>query len=209
MVAGVFELCGAWLGHTISGGGRENPKGFFENVYLREKVVKHILSACGVDPLGVHSLPRLNQLPNVNGLKQTIADYLQHEQYEGKQPWLFKDAKLSLLWPIFLQTFPQAKWVIVRRDRDEIIRSCLRTPFMNQHSKDIVYWQKWAQAYEARLEALKKSTQNWREINSAELVSGRLDTAMEIAIWCRLNWQEEQVQQFIVPQYWHSTNVCH
>lgn len=42
LTAGILAICGLWLGRTVPGGGSENPKGFFENVFLRERINKQI-----------------------------------------------------------------------------------------------------------------------------------------------------------------------
>lgn len=206
MVAGSLQLCGAWLGETVPGGGPENPKGFFESIFLREGINKRILAEAGFDPLGISPLPALNQLPKVNGVKQAIHDFLQHEGFGFDRRWLFKEPKLTLLWPIFLQAFPRAKWVIVRRERADIIQSCLRTPFMSKHSKDVAFWDAWAQEYEDRLESLKKTTGNWREITPNHIIAGNTDSLMEIAIWCGLKWDQQKIEDFVTPQYWHAAN---
>lgn len=206
MVTGVLALCGAWLGRTVPGGGRENPKGFFENIYLREGVNKKILAEAGFDPSGIDPIPLFDQLPNVNGLKKTIHDYLEFEGYGFDRPWIFKEPKLTLLWPIYSEAFPRAKWLIVKRDIEEVIESCLRTPFMNQHSTDRRFWEQWAQAYQLRLDALKQFTNNWREIDSGKLIQGNLDAMMEMSIWAGLKWNQLAAEQFITPEYWHAAN---
>ena len=55
MTAGIFAALGVWTGTTFPGT-KDNPKGYFEHVILREQVTKGILAAHGYDPLGVHNL---------------------------------------------------------------------------------------------------------------------------------------------------------
>ena len=203
LVAGVLKICGAWLGNTVPGGGQENPKGFFENIYLREQINKTILNALKVDPLGVNLLPDSSNLPPINGLTEMIEQGLQADGYGYTQPWLFKDAKITLLWPAYLKAFPNAHWVIVRRDSKHIISSCLNTSFMRQHSSDPHYWSAWIDEYLSRLEDLKQATSNYTEIWTPSLIEGDTSTLKEMNRSLALSWNEEEVTKFITPEYWH------
>jgi len=135
LVAGALGIAGAWLGRTVPGN-QSNPKGYFEHTTIREKVIKPLLEGLQCDPLGVHRLPALAQLPQVDNLKEVCRNLIGAEGYSDDARWLYKDAKLSLLWPLFVDAFSGAHWVIVRRGRDDIVRSCLRADFMAQHSSN-------------------------------------------------------------------------
>lgn len=203
MVAGALNICGAWMGKTVPGGGVENPKGFFENIYLREAINKKILAKSGSDPLGVKSLPYFDELPTIEGLGESIFGLLKHEGYDFKRPWAFKEPKLSLIWPCFATLFPNAHWIIVRRPIEQIISSCLNTSFMKRQSNDPVFWQQWANAYLERLDILKGSELAWTEIWSQPLIEGDFSTLKQIVSDLELNWQEDKVEAFITPEYWH------
>lgn len=203
MVAGILNICGAWMGKTVPGGGVENPKGFFENVYLREAVNKKILANSGSDPLGVQTLPYFDELPSTNGLEQNILGLLEHEGYDFLRPWAFKEPKLTLIWPCFAEVFPNAHWLIVRRPTEHIVKSCLNTSFMKRQSEDPAFWHQWAEAYLLRLDALKLSTNNWSEIWSQPLIDGDLSAIKPLVREYSLAWQEDKVRSFITPEYWH------
>lgn len=203
LLAGILKICGAWLGNTVPGGGVENPKGFFENIYLREQVNKKILNRLDVDPLGVQKLPSLESLPPVHGLKEVIRTGLEENGYDHLHPWLFKDAKLTLLWPVYLEAFPNAHWIIVRRETEHIIASCLNTSFMKKQSSDYQFWVNWANEYLTRLETLKQTQCSWSEIWSPKIINGELDELAILVEQLGLHWQPKIAQQFINPDYWH------
>lgn len=204
LVSGILEKCGAWLGKTEPGGDKENPDGFFENRAIRLYVIKQIMLDHGCDPLGVRAIPSMKSLRAVDNLEQVIFNILKEEGYEGG-PWAFKDAKLSLLWPIFLKVFPNAKWVIVRRDIDGIINSCLNAWFMKIHTKDPAYWRIWAELYVERANLLKQKSSNVYEIWPQEFVKGDMNSLREMIDWLGLDWNEE-VSNFINKDYWHCAN---
>ncbi len=205
MIAGALHLCGAWVGETFSGG-PDNPEGFFENIALREHVLKPLLRLQGADPLGVRSLPNRDHLTPHPELKRQTLKHLVHEGYTGgEQAWLYKDCKLSLLWPLWRDAFPEARWVIVRRPVEDIVRSCLRTQFMNQHSFDPEYWRRWIGDYARSLEALKSSGVWWREIDAHSSVVTDLDPIRSLVMDLGMSWNEDAVRAFVKPQHWHAS----
>jgi len=146
-------LCdaGFFSGKTVKPD-KDNPHGFFENAGIRREVVKAALQAAGADPLGVNRLPQV-YVP-VFDLRERVESLLKGEGWRG-EPWFYKETKLALMWPAWVAAFPDARWVIVWRDRDEIVDSCLRTGFMRQHSDDPRFWREWVDDYRARLNELR------------------------------------------------------
>ena len=204
LIAGALERCGAWLGRTVPGTGSENPKGFFEHIMLREYINKKILLNLRCDELGVQTMPDLGNLPDMPNISKLIKQIIRAEGYKENRRWLFKDAKLILLWPIYKKAFPNAQWIIVRRNEEDIIRSCLRTFFMAQHSKEHAFWKRWADEYLFRLEKLKESGVWWREIWPHDLVRGDLSVLSQIVHDLELQWNEPEVANFISPAHWHA-----
>ena len=200
MVAGLLALCGAWTGKTV-GKGPSNPRGFFENRVLREQVDKALLRELGVDELGVDPLPALEDVPRAATFASRVLSLLSAEGYAGEGPWLFKDAKLTLLWPQWQEAFPRARWVIVRRPVEDVVRSCLNTHFMRQHSKDRSFWEEFASEYEARLRALLETSSWTREVSADEVVSNPMcleDLVAELG----LAWHPRAVRKFVSPRFW-------
>ncbi len=204
LVAGLLAESGAWVGRTVPGG-PPNPRGFFEHVALREGVNKGILRALGADPLGVRRLPAPDELLPVDNLRQTVHRILREEGYDGTRPWLFKDAKLTLLWPLWAQAFPQARWVIVERPVDDVIRSCQRTHFMAQHGLDEGQWRAWAEAYQRRLQALRAGVAWWRNLASHPLARGETAPFAALAEALGLRPDPARIRAFILPESWHAT----
>ncbi len=203
MCAGALAACGLWLGETV-GPAPENPKGFFENVALREGFNKKLLGHLRADPLGVDPLPDLGQVEALalHGLEDFVVQSLKHQAYGFDRPWGFKDAKLTLLWPIWLAAFPGARWLIVRRGAGDVVASCLRTRFMVQHSKDPAFWRAFIAAYNLRLDELKAATPHWRELEVEPVMAGDL-AGLEAAVdWAGLPWDETAVTEFVDRRHW-------
>jgi len=206
MVTGLLGELGLWLGNTVPGGDRSNPRGFFEHAALREQVVKQILTRLGCDPLGVRKLPMLVNLPQVGGLRDRVETLVRAEGYDGASPWGFKDAKLTLLWPIWHSAFPDARWLIVSRPRDLVIRSCLKTGFMRQHSDRAEFWEKLCNEYDRRLADLRKFVPSVMDIDASDLIRGDFDPLSQVAARMGLTWNAGCLDGFIDPAYWGDRN---
>ena len=207
LIAGCLQACGAWAGKTIPGN-EDNPEGYFENYGLREGVLKPMLIRAGADPLGVRGLSSAISPEPDPGLRLQVFKHLLQQGYEGgRQPWLYKDCKLTLVWPVWQAAFPNARWIIGRRPREEIILSCLRTNFMNPHSSDSAFWRAWIAEYENRLVALQQSGVWWREIDSHEAVTERPDSIKALVQDLGLQWNKEGIREFIKPKHWHAAST--
>lgn len=203
MVTGCLHSLGAWVGNTVPGG-VGNPKGFFEHVSLREKLIKPLLTQLGCDPLGVRQLPVFNQVPRINGLRDSALSIIKNDGYSGDMPWAYKDAKLTLLWPLFIQAFPNARWIIVSRNPEDVIRSCLRTHFMAHHSQSNAFWRDFVSQYQARLTALKESQAQVYEISADNLISGNSDEILTLADSLGLRSDRHVIESFVDPNFWQA-----
>lgn len=208
MVAGLLNICGAWTGSTVPCRSKINPKGFFEHSRIREQVIKLILKEIGCDPLGVTKLPPIDINIEANELlTDVLYQIIIQDGYKSDTPWLYKDPKLTLIWRIFTNAFPGAKWVIVRRDKDAVIDSCLRTHFMVQHSTDRDYWEKFTDEYLARIEAFKQADIPFFEIWSEEVITGNFEKVKELVEFLDLDYKESEVKEFVSPSYWNEGKI--
>lgn len=73
---------------------------------------------------------------------------------------------------MFDNSSPNVQWVIVRRERDEFVKSCIKTSFMAQYSKDVAYWNNLGDKYDLRLADPKNTVSNVTELRTAEILSG-------------------------------------
>ena len=133
LIAGIINICGAF-GGIMSGPNSNNAKGMFENVNIRNGIVKKYYQSIGVDKLGQYPLPDINNLPIPPDWKEKVENVMLNDGYKDGL-WMYKGAKMCQHWPVWNNAFPDAKWVIVRRKTPDIINSCIRTNFMRAFSK--------------------------------------------------------------------------
>lgn len=199
LVAGVFHHCGAF-GGDVTGPTPWNARGQFENKTIREKICKKKLSELGVDPLGQFPLPDTKNIPRDKTWRTKVLSVLISEGYSGG-PWYYKGAKSCLMWTLWAEAFPSAKWIIVRRKADDIAKSCLNTRFMRAYN-DTTGWLSWVMEHENRFDDMRKAGLDVEEVWSGTVVED--PEIMKPTIErCGLQWNENEVKNFITPNLWH------
>lgn len=197
MISNCLQQAGLWLGATIQPNG-DNPRGFFENREIRERILKPNLKVVGADPLGVLRLPDLAALAPDPKLRERVLAIFSQQGHDGQSRWGYKEPKLSLSWPLWAEAFPDATWVIVERDIEAVVKSCLNTNFMNRHSCDAEFWRTFASRYRERLDNLADTVPNVVRISSDDVIAGDYTALTKLAARLDLDWTQSCVAQ-IVP----------
>ena len=104
---------------------------------------------------------------------------------------------------MFDNSSPNAQWVIVRRERDEFVKSCIKTSFMAQYSKDVAYWNNLGDKYDLRLADPKNTVSNVTELRTAEILSGDAGELKMVTGMDGLNFSSAKVQKFVDLKHWH------
>lgn len=211
MVAGVVNICGAF-GGNLSGPTINNQKGMFENHNIRQQIVKPYLQQIGADKLGQFPLPDVEKILKPNDWRQRVEDVMKTEGYKDG-PWFYKGAKSCLIWPIWADAFPDAKWIIVRRRTGDIVQSCLKTGFMrafkteaNQKavgaSSEWEGWVWWVRQHEQRFIEMITEDLNVKVVWPERMVSEDYSQMKETIEWLGLEWKGEKIVEFIEPKLW-------
>lgn len=207
MTAGIIDHCGGFGGRTL-GGSRDNPKGFFENLEIREHIIKPYLMLCGADPLGQKSFPEPHQILPLANLREKIETVMKFQGYR-KGRWYFKGAKALLVWQEFHKAFPDADWIIVRRNDADIVNSCLKTGFMCAY-RDAAGWQGWVDHHKKLINQMKHTPGlRWHEVWPTKFIDGDFSEVRAVVEKLGLKWKEEAVRDFVDPKLWSSHGKSH
>ena len=212
MVAGAINLCGAF-GGEMSGPNRNNPKGMFENAKIRNTIVKPYLSRSKVDPMGQFPLPDVQKLSIPNDWASKVKQIFLEQGYQ-RGPWMYKGAKMCLMWPVWHHAFPEAKWIIVRRKDDDIINSCLKTNFMRAFNNNGIQrainvntiaegWQWWVNEHKKRFVEMINKGLNIKIVWPEKMVLADYQQIYETIEWLGLKWNPE-ILSFIDSKLWKS-----
>lgn len=198
LTMGILARCGLQLGN-VCGATPANPRGQYENRGIIQECVKPYLKGLGADPMGQGPLPAESDVGDSEWPSTCILDVATRQGIDLTRPWGFKAVKACLMWQPIAQGFPNATWIIVRRDQREIARSCLRTPFMKRYDNEEDWIEHWVKVHEARFESIK---QNCRaiEIWPEEMVQGNYDSIRKVVRWLGLDWPESEIEEFINPE---------
>ena len=199
LIAEIIYSHGAWGGDMV-GPTRDNPRGFFENKHLRQNILKPLLRSMGADSLGQDPLPKQEKFPSVNSARHLVLKSIAKQGYKDG-PWFYKDSKLALVWLIFFNAFPDAKWVLVRRDTNAIANSCMRTSFMrarNTHKE----WVDWVRDYESyfTLRDLVTCIEVWPQ----RIIQGNIPEALKMLEFIELPGVVERIKEVIHPEFWNA-----
>lgn len=202
MTAGIINMCGAWGGDFSFFKGKTR----FENEGIVNKVEKKYLIAIGADPMGQDPLPanafQYTEKYNSEFIKYNVISIIVEQGYKDpKIPLMYKGAKMCLNWAAWHNAFLKAKWVLVRRKKEDIINSCMKTSFMRafDNPKD---WGNWVDVYEKRFSEMKIAGLELREVWPQKMINGDYSEIEEVIKWLGLEWKEQLVKEFISPELW-------
>ena len=201
LTAGIVEICGAYGGKTC-GPTAYNRKGQFENTQIRNGVVKQYLKKNGWDPLCQDPLPPADLEPEL-GWKESILNIMEKHGYKKDTRWYYKGAKMCLMWQLWHNAFPKATWIIVNRNIEDIVRSCLKTPFMKKR-KTKESWIEWVSIHRQRFVDMEKAGLMIFNVYPKEMISGQFGNMKKIINFLGLEWKENQVKNFVDPKLWGS-----
>lgn len=199
LLTGILEQCGAWLGTTVPGN-EPNPNGYFENELLRD-LNKQVLADLGWDPLGVDPLPQSNP-PEFSTFRDAVVHRLRLQGYTGQAPWAFKCVKTPLMWRLWHNAFPQAQWIVVRRDPKEVVQSMLRSSFFQSRGHDQAWWEQWLLRFNEYFSDLTSIVSSFREISMASCIHGDVTKLQTLITDLGLTWNEVNARTFIDPTLW-------
>jgi len=200
LLAGLWSLTGIWTGPT-NPPSVNNVKGFFENREIKDTSTYKILRDGGYCRRGQQPIPQSGDLlkPQFD-LYNSISNVVYRQGYTDG-PWMFKDAKITLMWKLWYEMFPKADYFITKRRNEDIINSCLRTKFMNMYTTK-EGWQKWIDTHHEHLDDFKKSGAKIHEIDTSELVHGNIAELAELIYDLGFELPLAAAKSFIVPEAW-------
>lgn len=208
LTTAAFALSGAWTGHTMEGN-QFNPKGYFENEGFKS-IIHMMLQISGYndsDDLPPENLPDLRPIDRLHHIIETM---MLAEGYSGG-PWVIKNPKVPFLWRYFDAIYPNAKWVIVRRNVDKVAESMGRVNVLSippkkkdlsvENLKDI------ARMYDMRLDSMRRKLkpEQYREINSEDVADEDFSKLRDVVEWAGLSFNEGAVSDFVEPSYFHKS----
>lgn len=137
-----------------------NKYGYFENIRMRNALIKY-LKKNDTNNLGKKYQP-INLKEPYKDFDRKIYRALRQENFDKNKPWLFKDPKIALCWNLFAEYYKDAKWVLLRRNIDAVLKSYERTNFMDAYDNPLD-WENYLSVFDKNMQTIKKECKNVHE----------------------------------------------
>ena len=209
IVARVFRACGGWVSPRVRAQRGRRP---FGDDRISESLVRPFMRGIGCDPRCQHPLPVLDQFrdkaltvstPWRGFVQHSLRDDGYDSDGDGVGPWLYTGADACILWPVWHAAFPNARWIIVRRDTESIARSCIKTGYMNAFSS-MADWRTWVQEYGRRFNEMEKAGLSISFIWPTQFLAGQTtDVQRAVNGISDLKWSRPAVEQVLLPILWN------
>jgi hypothetical protein len=198
IIAAAINACGAF-GGDMTKQNKDYEEGEYSNNRIRDKIVKQYFDRNGWDSKGQFPIPDTKKVNLQIGWRKRIEEIMLQEGYSSGQ-WMYKDAKLSLIWPVWNDAFPDAKWIIVRRRTADIVQSCLKTGYMTAYDS-MEDWIEWVHQYENKYVEMIESGLNCKIIWPERMINKDFKQMEEVIQWLGLEWNDEVIN-IIKPLLW-------
>jgi hypothetical protein len=186
IIAKIISSCGAFTGMTTE---------MCENIQIK-KMLDSYYELLGADKRGQHPLPDTKTLPIPENWGQQVKDILTEE------PWMLKGSRLLQTWPVWYNSFPDAKWILVRRRTPDIIDSCMKTGYMKAY-KDKEGWLGWIHEQEKMFIEMIEAGVNCKQVWPERMATGDYRQMKETVEWVGLTWDDSLIEK-IERMMWNS-----
>ena len=194
MTCGVLAACGVRFGLDLRQPDQYNPRGYWEAKQGRQalkrflKSIKHDIGGHRRDPSWVAG-PK-----DIKRLRRKMAPH-------WKQADALKVATDWLIWGTVHAAYPNARWIIVRREVPDIVASCIRAPFISILPPDVPLdaWTAEITEQVERLVDLHASPCNTVEVWPDPR---RPEVFREAVLHAGATWDEEAVRAALDPSLW-------
>jgi len=181
IIAKVLAMCDVFMGDTTEMG---------ENKVIKSLVNDFYTSVLKVPINGQKIIPSLDDSCIPSTWAFIINDILEEQKYKEDKPWIYKSSRIAQIWQLWNETYPDAKWIIVRRRTGDIVQSCLKTGFMTGYS-DAEGWLGWIHKHEALFLAMIKAGVNYKEVYPERMAQNDFSQIKEVITWLGLEWNAD------------------
>lgn len=183
MIAEIIGMCGRDGGDALNK---------MQENEIAWQMLSQVISGMGADPCGQYPLPDVQRVQLIGHWADTIDSIY-------TRPWYMKDARLSLTWPLWAAAFPNARWIVVRRNVNDIVNSCVKTKYMTamnnpQYLEAIGAstpeegWRWWAGVYQERFLEMTYAIRYIHTVWVERMAFGDFTEMQQLIDWLGLEW---------------------
>jgi hypothetical protein len=172
----------------------------YTNDIVRDLIVEPYLDRMGVDINGQFPLPDTFGITIPMDWRERVEKVMIDEGYIQGQ-WVYKDSRSALIWKVWNNAFPNARWLIVRRRTADVIHSCEMTAFMSafKDSKnrqatnsetEFAAWLWYVHQYEKKFVEMITKGLNCKVIWPERMINKDFRQIHEVVEWLGLEWKD-------------------
>lgn len=207
IIAKILALCGVYTGEVNAMGENTSVKVLVDDLYRQ----------MGADVSGQYPLPDLDLLNTPDEWIKEVESRI----FDGRTPdkiWLYKSSRILQTWPVWLLTFPNAKWIFVRRKPSDIINSCKLTMYMKAFKNPEILskigvsteeegWLWWIRQQDDLLKSLLHNLNiDYKVIWPERMVNGDFSQIYEMLDWLEVPWNNKIIPT-VKPLLWKGKNL--
>lgn len=206
MIAKILEQSGVFCGRVNS-----------TMVHLKSSFLLNTLFCKNNwDKKGQYPLPNKEDFPVMqHRFFERLENMIGYEGYKSDQAWMLKGHRLMQTWKIWLNKYPDAKWIIVRRRSGDVVNSCMKTAYMNRFEDPTILrnigketapdgWLWWIHKNEEFLNELIRNKVNYMVVWPERMAQGDYQQIQELHNWLGLPFKEQNIKDLIQPMMEHS-----
>jgi len=191
IIAKIIAECGVLAGNINNRMEHKQIKEFVDSYY----------NYIGADVNGQYPLPVNTELFIPSNWKASTQKAICSERWTDEQTWLYKSSRIAQIWPIWNETYPNAKWIIVRRRTGDLLESCKKTAYMNAFKNPVNQkavgasderggWLWWIHQQEQLQIKLFQKVANCKIVWPERMACGDYEQMKETVEWLGLQWND-------------------
>lgn len=118
--------------------------------------------------------------------------------WKAGQPFICS-GKIALIWPLWSKAFPDAKWLLMRRESSEIIKACETASVMKRNTIAGYDWQHWLDQHEECFQEMLDPENNLdiREVHFEKIIKKDFDELHSVFEWLDIELSEKKVKNVL------------
>jgi len=196
MVAGLLHHHGADAGHY--GFHKDNPKGGFEDANIKQ-VMKNTLTSNGYDLNPISIQPE--EFDPDPGFRFRVLQCVA----SPNEPWLVKEFRILMTWPLWQEHFPDAVYVLNRRNVADNLRSMQNHRVISKRgsSRALRFWIEWVRGRQERI--AQHCPHVW--VDADRIWRGDMGEAKKVVEVCGLDFDSKVAEDWVEPNLWHNRSA--
>lgn len=191
--------CGPWLPHA--------PWADTENQAIRNSIYRPLFRGLRADVNGLRGLPVTAEIaelaPRFGSSWRRQTERIMEKQGCSFVRWFYSGPDVALVWPMWKEAYPKAKWVIVRRNTDDVLRSCRKTGYVIRTVSEEKQ-REWAAGYHEKFAEIRDSGVSWIEVWPSKWISSGHGEAKALVDFLG-SWNDETAMfDALAPIRWSS-----